>query len=133
FISYFYISARALTDRFGTRISLGNVVININATEKFFKAFQELGSSVAMLIQTVDTLRPFNEFMALEESDDIFGNEKIEGFKSLAFKNVSFTYPKSDKKILDNLSFTINKGEKISIVGVNNAGKTTIIKLICGF
>lgn len=133
FISYFYISTRALTDRLGPRISLGDFVVNINATEKFFKAFQDLGSSVAMLIQTVDTLQPFKKFMELEENDDIFGNEKIEEFESLTFKNVSFTYPKSDRKILDNISFTINKGEKISIVGINNAGKTTIIKLICGF
>lgn len=133
FISYFYISARALTDRFGSRISLGDFVININATEKFFRAFQDLGRSFAKLIQTVDTLRPFKEFMGLKENDDIFGKEKVEEFESLAFVNVSFTYPKSDKKILDNISFTINKGEKISIVGINNAGKTTIIKLICGF
>ena len=133
FLSYFYISARALTDRFGPKISLGDFVININATEKFFKAFQDLGHSFAMLTQTVDTLRPFKEFMELQENDDIFGNEEIEEFQSLAFENVSFTYPKSDKKILDDISFIINKGEKISIVGINNAGKTTIIKLICGF
>lgn len=133
FISYFYISARALTDGFGPRISLGDFLININATEKFFKAFQDLGRSLAHLIQTVDTLRPFKEFMEVKENDDIFGKEKVEKFQSLTFKNVSFTYPNSNKKILEDICFTINKGEKISIVGVNNAGKTTIIKLICGF
>lgn len=133
FISYFYISARALTTRFGPKIGLGDFVVNINATEKFFKSFQQLGESVVSLIQTIDTLRPFKEFMELEENDDIFGDEKVEGFQSLAFENISFTYPKSDKIILDNISFTINKGEKISIVGINNAGKSTIIKLICGF
>ena len=92
-----------------------------------------LGNSLITFIQTVDTLRPFKEFMELEENKDIFGNGKVEGFQSLAFENISFTYPKSDKIILDNISFIINKGEKISIVGINNAGKSTIIKLICGF
>ena len=133
FISYFYISARALTGRFGPKIGLGDFVVNINATEKFFRSFQQLGESVVSLIQTVEALRPFKKFMELEENDDIFGHEKVEGFESLAFENISFTYPKSDKIILDNISFTINKGEKISIVGINNAGKSTIIKLICGF
>ena len=51
----------------------------------------------------------------------------------MEFKNVTFTYPGSDRKIIDNLSFRINKGEKISIVGVNNAGKTTIVKLLLRF
>ena len=133
FISYFYISARALTGRFGPKIGLGDFVVNINATEKFFRSFQQLGESVVSLIQTVEALRPFKKFMELEENDDIFGHEKVEGFESLEFKNISFTYPKSDKIILDNISFTIKKGEKISIVGINNAGKSTIIKLICGF
>ena len=42
-----------------------------------------------------------------------------------------FTYPRTTSKILDNVSFKINKGEKISVVGLNGAGKTTIVKLIC--
>ena len=78
-------------------------------------------------------LQPFDEFMKLEENEDIFGDIKVKDFESIEFKNVTFTYPKSDRKILDNISFKINKGEKISIVGINNAGKTTIIKLLCAF
>ena len=42
-----------------------------------------------------------------------------------------FTDPRTTSKILDNVSFKINKGEKISVVGLNGAGKTTIVKLIC--
>ena len=41
----------------------------------------------------------------------------------IEFKNVSFKYPRSDKLVLDNVSFVIEKGEKISIVGLNGAGK----------
>jgi ABC-type bacteriocin/lantibiotic exporter with double-glycine peptidase domain len=48
----------------------------------------------------------------------------------IEFENVSFIYPKSEKNVLDNLSFKIIKGEKIAIVGNNGAGKTTLVKLI---
>jgi len=51
---------------------------------------------------------------------------------SVEFKNVTFSYPKSDKPVIENLSFKITPGEKLAIVGNNGAGKTTIIKLLCG-
>ncbi|MCL2221967.1 MAG: ABC transporter ATP-binding protein/permease [Oscillospiraceae bacterium] len=50
----------------------------------------------------------------------------------IEIKNVSFSYT-SEQKILENLSLTINSGEKIALVGINGAGKTTIVKLLCGF
>ncbi|MDD2823383.1 MAG: ABC transporter ATP-binding protein [Candidatus Daviesbacteria bacterium] len=50
----------------------------------------------------------------------------------IEFKNVSFSYTKT-RKALDNVSFTINPGESIALVGENGAGKTTIIKLLCRF
>jgi ATP-binding cassette subfamily B protein len=51
----------------------------------------------------------------------------------ICFENVSFTYPSSEKPVLKDVSFTIKPGEKIALVGVNGAGKTTIIKLLCRF
>lgn len=50
----------------------------------------------------------------------------------LEFNNVSFGYSKN-LKTLNNISFKINKGDMVSIVGKNGAGKSTISKLICGF
>ena len=53
--------------------------------------------------------------------------------ESIEFKNISFTYPNGDKKALNNISFSVNKGEKIAIVGENGAGKTTLVKLLSRF
>lgn len=50
----------------------------------------------------------------------------------LEFKNIYFSYDKK-KEILKNINFKINKGEIVSIVGRNGAGKSTISKLLCGF
>lgn len=60
------------------------------------------------------------------------GDKKITGPMSIEFKNVSFSYPLSDKNVLENLSFTIKEKEKVAIVGVNGAGKSTIVSLILG-
>jgi ATP-binding cassette subfamily B protein len=48
----------------------------------------------------------------------------------LEFENVTFRYPGSDKAVLDNLSFRIELGQRIAIVGENGEGKTTLVKLV---
>lgn len=55
----------------------------------------------------------------------------IQGIQ-IKFENVSFTYPKTEMQILRNISFTIEPGSHIALVGKNGSGKTTLIKLIAG-
>lgn len=50
----------------------------------------------------------------------------------IEFKNVSFKYP-GGPLVLKNVSFTIEEGSSVALVGANGAGKSTIIKLICRF
>ncbi|QVK20990.1 ABC transporter ATP-binding protein [Mycoplasmatota bacterium] len=51
---------------------------------------------------------------------------------TVEFKNVTFSYPKSKKPVIENLNFKIISGENLALVGNNGAGKTTVIKLLCG-
>ena len=51
----------------------------------------------------------------------------------LKLENVSFCYPGTEKKILDQVNLTIHPGEKLAVVGLNGAGKTTMVMLLCGF
>ncbi|MEM6697983.1 MAG: ABC transporter ATP-binding protein [Bacteroidota bacterium] len=50
--------------------------------------------------------------------------------KGFTFENVSFQYPNSEKYAIKNLSFHLNQGEKLALVGENGAGKTTLVKLL---
>ena len=59
-------------------------------------------------------------------------NHNNEGQPILEMKNVTFSYTE-EKQILSNVYFKVNKGDMVSIVGRNGAGKSTISKLICGF
>ena len=49
----------------------------------------------------------------------------------IEFRHVSFAYPKTERKVLDDVNIKIAPGEHLSIVGLNGAGKTTFIKLLC--
>lgn len=51
----------------------------------------------------------------------------LQGFE---FRNVSFSYPGSERRILKNLNFTLRPGERVALIGENGEGKTTIVKLI---
>lgn len=69
------------------------------------------------------------DFLAYEPQIKSGGIEPGE-FESLEFKNVSFRYHGSKKDTLTNVSFKIDKGESIAVVGHNGAGKTTLSKLM---
>ncbi|MBR7090738.1 MAG: ABC transporter ATP-binding protein [Lachnospiraceae bacterium] len=75
----------------------------------------------------INNLRSFLDY---EEKipEDFDGEIPSKDFERLEFRNVSFSY--GEKKTIDNLSFTIKKGETTALVGHNGAGKTTIIKLL---
>lgn len=63
---------------------------------------------------------------------DLYNPIPIEKTHELRFENVSFIFPGSKTKIFDKFNLTIQKGEKLALVGVNGAGKTTLVKLMCG-
>ena len=61
------------------------------------------------------------------------GSVEPEDFRSLEFKNVSFRYGDDMNYVLKNVSFKIEKGQTIAVVGHNGAGKTTLSKLLMRF
>jgi ATP-binding cassette, subfamily B, bacterial len=50
--------------------------------------------------------------------------------RGFEFRNVSFTYPGTTRRVLKNFSFTLEPGERVALIGENGQGKTTIVKLI---
>ncbi|WP_321995090.1 ABC transporter ATP-binding protein [Clostridium butyricum] len=74
-------------------------------------------------------------FVLLDEEpnvEEVAGDKKVEG-NSIKFKDVEFSYPGRQEKILDDISININKGDKIALIGESGIGKSTFIKLIMRF
>lgn len=73
----------------------------------------------------------YDSYFGLSEEE--YGEEDAmpERF-DIEFDRVSFAYPGTERKILDGMSFRIRPGEKVSIVGENGQGKSTMIKLLLG-
>ena len=67
---------------------------------------------------------------SIKEINKLF-NTKLVG--TIEFKNVSFKYPDADEYVLENISFKVNKGETLAIIGSTGSGKSTIVNLIMRF
>jgi ATP-binding cassette subfamily B protein len=69
----------------------------------------------------------------LSTAEDLSGTEPVDGLprEEIRFTGVSFRYPHSDVDVLTGLDLTIPAGTSLGIVGLNGAGKTTHLKLLC--
>ena len=89
-----------------------------------------LGWVSSMVQEAEASQKRINEFLKIEP--EIKNNSKehsiIKG--AISFKNVSFTYEDTNIKALDNISFTVNKGETLAILGKTGSGKSSILSLI---
>ncbi len=60
-------------------------------------------------------------------------SDQNERFREMVLENISYSYPQSESKSIDKISFRIEKGDFIGIVGPSGAGKTSLINIILGF
>lgn len=95
------------------------------ATLDIAEAFDEM-TQMALYFQN---LKDFFDF----EPSIKDGNIQAGEFESLEFRNVTFRYPSAKKNTLENISFKINRGETVAVVGINGAGKSTAVKLMLRF
>ena len=94
----------------------------------------ELTRALSQLAESAEYLGDLSTFAALEETSAALDKPQQNAipFERLEFKDVSFVYPETEAVILKNLSFVIENGKHYAFVGANGAGKSTIIKLLCG-
>lgn len=72
-------------------------------------------------------------FMSLENIMEYLGNRDLEEINTIEFISVSFTYPGSKEKAIDDFTLRINKFDRVALIGLNGSGKTTCIKLLLRF
>ena len=98
-----------------------------------------IGPIFAVFIMRTATIKQFSYFaeLALDkienilEYDDFIYGDKTSSDVGIEFKNVSFSY--GEENVLDNISFKVERGEQVALVGISGSGKTTIARLAARF
>ncbi|CAA6824740.1 MAG: ABC transporter [uncultured Sulfurovum sp.] len=114
-------------------LSMGGLIALVMLTSRSLAPLNQFASLISNYEQTKSAYAKLNSIMNLPT--DISEHKKIERKEikgSIEFKNVKFKYPQSQAYILDDISFKIEAGERVGILGKNGSGKSTILKLLMG-
>ncbi len=127
--AYGYAAYRFVVKR---NLAVSDFSVIMTAVSNLKDVLNDLSEAISCLRKESEYFGNLREFMDYEPKV-IGGNKEAEDFESLEFKDVHFTYPGAKKPSLKGLSFRIEKGETIAVVGKNGAGKTTFVKLLLRF
>lgn len=114
--------------------TVGDFSMYTSAIFSFLQSIIGFSTNIISIFQTSIYLKEFKRYLKLDEdvklNYDLGGQSSLSANKALRFDNVYFKYPGQDDYILKGINLTIHPNERLSIVGDNGAGKTTIIKLL---
>ena len=111
--------------------SLGVFSQMVEAASGLNNTLSGLAMNITELFKRCGYAYEFVIFLRYPEVLPKGGRPVRKGLHTIDFRNVSFSYPGSDRKVLDGVDLRVEKGERLSLVGLNGAGKTTLIKLLC--
>ena len=111
------------------QMTLGSLITFISYVGLLFGPIISISTIFTQINNATISIDRYEEIMKEkpEVHDEIFSKPIVE-FNKLAFKNVTFKYPFDKSPVIKNISFEINKGETIGIVGPTGAGKSTLIR-----
>ncbi|MGN0635271.1 MAG: ABC transporter ATP-binding protein, partial [Acutalibacteraceae bacterium] len=115
-------------------ISKTELVLYVFTVTEFAAFVTETGNVLVGSVQINMEIGNMREFLDIKNTARNSGGQPLptEQPYAIELKNVSFTYPESEKQVLKNINLKLQKGEKLALVGVNGAGKTTLVKILCG-
>lgn len=117
------------------KITMGALIAATMLSGRVLAPIASIASVITRATQTLSALRAIDRLMQLERERPpgrSYVSRKIER-GAIAFNSVSFRYPNSKQDALSNVTFKINEGERVAIVGRVGSGKTTVGRLLSGF
>ena len=111
-------------------IEIGSMMAFIQYMATVLMSFSMLLVIILNIPRVVVSFKRINEVLMTDVVIENTGKIKLTNLESIEFKNVCFRYDKAKEDVLRNISFRIEKGENVGIIGSSASGKTTIINLL---
>lgn len=129
-IGMFFLGSSLVLGLFYFEVPLPDVLVFSGLLYIFYEPIKKFAEENAQIQKGFAAAERMLEVLAIpQESSDEEAPLKLESFNtSLEFSNVSFSY--EETPILENISFSIKKGEKVALVGATGAGKSSLVQLI---
>ena len=131
--SEFLVLTVSVFDVVNKHIGIGDLQYNLSMVSRLRNQSQLLMNKVNKFLNDNTRLIELQEFMEIKPEVEKSGTLKPTNNPKIEFCNVSFRYPNAEQYVLKDCSFTIEPHEKIGLIGLNGAGKSTIIKLMFRF
>lgn len=131
--SEFLVLTVSVFDVVNKHIGIGDLQYNLSMVSRLRSQSQMLMNKVNKFLSDNARLIELQEFMEIKPEVEKSGTLKPSNNPKIEFCNVSFRYPNAEQYVLKDCSFTIEPHEKIGLIGLNGAGKSTIIKLMFRF
>jgi ATP-binding cassette, subfamily B, multidrug efflux pump len=111
-------------------IQVGEVVAIVNYGLRLTSVLSLLSFIVMFLSRSRASASRISEVLNTEIDIEQHKNNEEFQYGKVTFEDVSFTYPGTDQEVLKHISFTVNPGETIALMGGTGAGKTTLFQLL---
>jgi len=131
--SEFLVLTVSVFDVVDKHIGIGDLQYNLSMVSRLRGQAQALMNNINSFLNNNTRLIELQEFMDIKPEVEKSGTLKPSNNPKIEFCNVSFRYPNAEQYVLKDCSFTIEPHEKIGLIGLNGAGKSTIIKLMFRF
>ena len=119
----------------GLKVETDRLVVLVYVFARLWPVFsgfqgriQSINSCVPAYEKLIEALREMQPETEVAETDEDFSR-----WREIRFDNVHFAYRNSDEETLRGVSFSLERGEKLALLGRNGAGKTTAVNLLLGF
>ena len=112
-------------------ITIGVFSLLYTSSRQLFNILDVFWKNISILDTQSYIMGDLEKFLQLPDMR-INGSEEIREFQSIEIQNIWYKYPGKEEYVFRDFSLTLNKNQKIALIGYNGSGKTTLIKLICG-